>query len=75
MDKIKKAWGDHYPAVEGKLDRDGWYDGSNDSPQKIFDGLKVDTAIYQQRPISLRDNFIESVEEVIDTPHKVKPKK
>ena len=75
MDKIKKAWGNHYLDVQNKLDRDGWYDGSNDSPQKIFDGLKVDTALYQQRPISLRDNFVEAVEKVIDTSHKVKPKK
>ena len=77
MNKIKKAWGVHYSSVEGNLDREGWYDGSNDEPQKVFDGIKVDTAIYHQRPSSLRDGFVEVEvkKEEIDSSHIVKPKK
>lgn len=51
--KIKDAWGKYFHQVESRLDREGWYDGSNDSIQKEFPNIEVTKARFHQRPTIL----------------------
>jgi hypothetical protein len=56
MKKIKLAWGEYFALVKGNLDKEGWYDGSNDSPQLEFPNIEVTKARFHQRPTSLSEN-------------------
>lgn len=66
---IKEAWKEYFHIVEKRLDKYGWYDGSNDRDQKVFDKINITKSGYWQIPTSLlciKDNVISAVIEIED---------
>lgn len=67
MSRIKKAWGEYFDQVEVRLDREGWYDGSNDLVQKEFPNIEITKARFYQRPTELGGVVKQKTEPQVET--------